>query len=67
MQAKYKVKDYYECPSGETLGYANTWEECKEITRERIAETDGECSVMVLQLIPEKRKYDGNNPLYIRV
>ena len=66
MKQRYKIKDYYECVSGETVGYANTIAECKKIMNDYYLETDGECDLAVLELIVEKQKYDSLNPVQLR-
>ena len=67
MQPQYKVKDTYEDNIGEFLGYANTWQECKEIAKEQIEQTDGECHVVALPLNKETGKYSWNNSMLVRV
>ena len=54
--SNYKVCDCYEFPK-ETIGYADTWNQCREIATERYLDTDGECYVVAYPLNPKTGKY----------
>lgn len=58
--------DTYESELGEFVAYANTWEECKEITRDYCDETDDECCIYALQL-GSTGKYDYRTQKLVRI
>lgn len=55
MKPKYKVYDIYDLT--EVLGYCNTIAEVKDLARQRIEDTDGECECVYAELNPETGKY----------
>ena len=52
---KYKIYDLYE--GKETIGYADTIEEMKKLSREWHKDTDGECIIVYAELNEETLKY----------
>ena len=52
---KFKVYDLYD--GKETLGYADSMQEVREIGRKRFDDTDGECLLCYAELNPETNKY----------
>lgn len=55
---KYKVFDIYDgIEQRETLGYADNIKEIKQLAKERINDTDGECLIAYITLDITTSKY----------
>lgn len=52
---KYRVYDLYDCK--EVIGHVDTMQEVKRLARQRLVDTEGECSIYYVELNKDTQKY----------
>lgn len=53
---KYEIIDVYE--DYEILGHADSMDDVRKIAEQRLADTDGECAVMIREYNPKSDRYE---------
>ena len=62
---KYKVYDLYVYK--EVLGYVDTMQEVKRLARERMVDTEGECSIYYVELNKDTQKYKFSQRKFLEI